>query len=59
MPSVIKSIAYSFIDEGPKPYSFDAIMIEKGQVTLDVHKRFATREEFFDGILEVIPVFNE
>ncbi len=59
MPSVIKSVAYSYIDSGPNPYSFDAICIEHGKVTLDVHQRFATREAFFEGILQVVPVFNE
>ena len=59
MSSVIKSVAYSYIDGYRKPFSFDVVCVENGKVTLDIHKKFATKEEFFDEIEGVIPLFLE
>jgi hypothetical protein len=56
--STIKSVAYSFCGGFPQPYAFDAVVIEAGKMVLDVHKKFKTREEFFEEVERVIPMFD-
>ena len=58
MSSVLKSVAYSYISNSDKPFSFDAIAIEDGKVVLDIHRRLATKEEFYSAIEGVIPIFT-
>jgi hypothetical protein len=58
MSGTLKSVAYSYISASNKPFSFDAVFIEDGRVTLDIHKKVATKKEFFEIVEEVIPILT-
>ena len=59
MASSIKSIAYSFCEGFPQPYALDVVMVDDGKVTLDVHRKFETRDEFFEAMEGVIPMIPQ
>jgi hypothetical protein len=54
MSSVMKSVTYSYIEGYPTPYALDAVKVENGEVTLNIHEKFESLEDFYSGVQEVI-----
>lgn len=58
MPSVMKTVAYSYIDGYTKPFALDVLEVSDGQVRVNIHQKFATREEFDEAIEGVIQLVS-
>lgn len=50
MSNTFKAIAYSYASTESQPFLFDAFCVEDGRVTLDIHQRFVSKEEFLEAI---------
>jgi hypothetical protein len=58
----IKRISYSYNSAlegiGKKPYYLDCFILSDGEVLVDRHEAFNTRDEFYSAIEAVVPMLE-
>ncbi len=63
MPAEIKRVSYAFNsaleDQGVPAYFLDVLVCRDGEIVVDCHESFKSREEFMSAAQEIIPVIEE
>ena len=58
MARVMKSVSYSYVEGYKFPFNLEVLLIDDGEIKMDISKKFATKREFLEameGLVELLP----
>lgn len=63
MPVEIKRVSYTYNSaleaQGVPAYFFDCLVCSDGEVVVDRHESFKSRDEFYEAIENVVPLLSK